>query len=285
MHLHDSEWAVATVELLGRYRFGIACGTDATPETDPVAVCYRAGSLMNLGELADLLLAVLRPGDRVLDLGAHLGGFAFSAAAIGCDVIAVEASPKNAELLRRSVEYNHFANCRIVEAAVADKPGSVSFTARGPYGQVGVPVDGQPMVTVPAVRADDLLSEHGWDRVRFVKLDVEGFEIPALHGLERTLRCKDAPMIYFESNTHTLAMYDRTDANLKGTLRNYGYTIYDVGPGTLRVAPREGQPKVVMDYLAAKRRPAELRSWLPQRRPSLAFRAVRKLFRLARVRR
>jgi FkbM family methyltransferase len=285
MHLHDSEWAISTVELAGRYRFGIACGTDATPETDPVAVCYRAGSLMHLGELADVLLAALRPGDRVLDLGAHIGGFALSAAAIGCEVIAVEASPRNAELLRRSVAHNRFANCHVVEAAVADKPGSVAFTVRGPYGQVGVPVEGQPMVTVPAVRADDVLREHGWDRVRFVKLDVEGFEIPALHGLERTLRRKDAPMIYFESNTHTLAMYGQTDADLKGTLRRYGYTIYDVGPRTLRRADRDGQRDVVTDYLAAKRLPKELQAWLPVRRPSLAFRAVRKLLRMARVRR
>ena len=215
----------------------------------------------------------------------HIGGFALSAAAIGCEVLAVEASPRNAELLRRSVAYNRFANCHVVEAAVADKPGSVSFTVRGPYGQVGVPVDGVPVVTVPAVRADDLLRERGWHRVRFVKLDVEGFEIPALHGLERTLQSTDAPMIYFESNTHTLAMYNQTDADLKGTLRRFGYAIYDVGPGTLRRADRDGQSEVVMDYLAAKRLPQELRTWLPQRRPSLAFRAVRKLLRMTRVRR
>lgn len=285
MHLHESEWAVSTVELAGRYRFGIAYGTDATPETDPVAVCYRAGSLMHLGELADVLLAALRPGDRVLDLGAHIGGFALSAAAIGCEVIAVEASPRNAELLRRSVAHNRFTNCRVVEAAVSDKPGTVSFTVRGPYGQVGVPVEGQPMVTVPAVRADDVLREHGWDRVRFVKLDVEGFEIPALHGFEQTLRRKDAPMVYFESNTHTLAMYGKSDADLKGTLRAYGYTIYDVAPGSLRRADRDGQKEIVTDYLAAKRLPKELQAWLPVRRPSLAFRAVRKILRMTRVRR
>ena len=100
MRLHDSEWAVATVELLGRYRFGIACGTDATPETDPVAVCYRAGSLMNLGELADLLLAALRPGDRVLDLGAHLGGFAFSAATERGDDMALVMLERGSRAIR-----------------------------------------------------------------------------------------------------------------------------------------------------------------------------------------
>jgi hypothetical protein len=146
-------------------------------------------------------------------------------------------------------------------------------------------VDGIPVVTVPAVRADDVLREHDWDRVDFVKLDVEGFEIPALHGLERTLRRKNAPIVHFESNTHTLAMYGKTDADLKGTLRRFGYTIYDVAPGSLRRVDRDGQSEVVMDFLAAKRLPKELQTWLPQRRPSLAFRAVRKLLRVARVRR
>ena len=49
-----------------------------------------------------LLARLLRPGDRLLDLGAQIGLVSLAAAALGCEVAAVEACPKNAALLRAS---------------------------------------------------------------------------------------------------------------------------------------------------------------------------------------
>ncbi len=108
MGTQDGEWRISEVAVGDRYRFGIACGDEATPETDPVAYSYRVGSLDHLATLNELALAVLKPGQRVLDLGAHLGGFSLLAAAVGCEVLAVEASARNADLLRKSAEHGKF---------------------------------------------------------------------------------------------------------------------------------------------------------------------------------
>src|SRR2546427_8212490 len=65
----------------------------------------------------DLLLQMVRPGHRVLDLGANIGMFSLPLAAIGCEVVAVEASPRNAELLKASITRNRLANLRLIHAA------------------------------------------------------------------------------------------------------------------------------------------------------------------------
>src|SRR5262245_18639865 len=49
-------------------------------------------------------------GGRVLDLGTHVGSFTLAAAALGYEVVGVEASPRNAALLKASLEKNGFKN-------------------------------------------------------------------------------------------------------------------------------------------------------------------------------
>lgn len=249
---------VSTVEW-GNVRVRIAYPADVSTDRDPVAVAYREGQIGHLASLLETATPVLRPGDRVLDLGAHLGGFALVAAALGCEVIAVEASPQNAALVRRSAAENGFANLKVVHAAVADRAGSVEFFSHGPWGQVAAG-PGAATVQVPAVRIDDILAEHGWADVRFIKLDVEGSELAAVRGMRQLLGRPDAPVVFFESNQHTLRGFGITDADLKAELRGLGYAIYRPEAGGLVPSP-EGEPQdeVVVDYVAAKTTPAAVR--------------------------
>jgi FkbM family methyltransferase len=254
-----SDWEIAPIRVARRCRFGIALGSDATIETDPVAAAYRNGSLAPLSSLIEVALRVLKPGHRVLDLGAHLGGFALSAAALGCEVIAVEAAPKNASLLQISADYNHFQNLQVVHAAVGDQSGTIEFSCHGPWGHVATAATAMPFVTVPAIRVDDLLAQQQWETLDFVKLDVEGSEIRALRGMPKQLGRPDAPIIFFESNTHTLGFYGRSHRDLKNELRRAGYAIYEVRPCNLIPCRDEDeQVQTVQDYLACKRLPPGL---------------------------
>lgn len=269
------DWEVATVPGIGGRPFGIAVGAEATPDTDPVAFAYRNGNSDHLATLYRLAAAVLRPGDRVLDLGAHLGGFALAAAAAGCDVVAVEAAPRNAELLLRAVAANDFRTLRVVHAAVGERTGTVEFLSDGPYGRVTDKDADGPTVAVRAVRVDDLLAEVGWDRADFVKLDVEGFELPTVRGMPKLLARRDAPPVFFESNSHTLGLYGLRPADLADEFRRLGFGVYAIGAGWLAAADDAGPREVVEDYLAAMRLPRPLRAW--DRTPGLIGRMARWL--------
>ncbi len=63
-----------------------------------------------------------------LDIGANIGLTAVPIAASGIRTIAFEAVPTNATFLRRNAEANGAATCiEVVDAALLDKPGTVTF--------------------------------------------------------------------------------------------------------------------------------------------------------------
>jgi predicted O-methyltransferase YrrM len=68
------------------------------------------------------LLRALGPR-RVLDLGGHIGTFVLFAASQGCRVLSVEASPRNADLLRASAARNGCDQLAVSCTAVGEAGG------------------------------------------------------------------------------------------------------------------------------------------------------------------
>jgi FkbM family methyltransferase len=228
---------------------GFVAVTDADRRDDPVADALAAGSFP-----LPRLLAVARrctpAGGRVLDLGSHVGAFALAAAASGFEVGAVEASTANAALLRAAVSANGFEErLQVVHAAVSDRPGTLSFHELGPYGHVLE--DGQGGTTVEAVAVDDLLGRLGWHGVDFVKLDVEGSEVAAVRGMARLLAGEPPPVVWCESNGHTLALLRESPRSLFAAFEAAGLQVYVVEPERLvRMRPDDVQGPTVVDVLA-----------------------------------
>ncbi len=143
------------------------------------------------------LARLIRQDWTCLDVGGHLGSVAQKLRRLAPKgrLIIVEASPAKAALLRKS-----FPEATVHAVAVSDTEGQVTFyenLAQPGFSSLADRADrgATRAITVPARRLDDLL---GGTRVQFLKIDVEGFEFPALRGAEATLR-RDAPVILFEA--------------------------------------------------------------------------------------
>jgi FkbM family methyltransferase len=209
-----------------------------------------------------LLFSMIRQGDKILDLGAHIGTFSLAAAALGCDVISVEASPHNVALLEASVTQNGFERIQVVSSAVSDHAGTLKFIENGPYGIVSSSTVGLSTLEVPAITVDELIEEIGWGHVDFIKMDVEGSEVAAIQGMSRLLVRADAPTIVYESNGHTLQLFGETPNHLIAALERFGYQNYLVEPGRLvPVQSSDLQAECVVDYLACKHQPDSLQDW------------------------
>jgi FkbM family methyltransferase len=209
--------------------------------------------------LLSLMLGMVGPGSRVVDLGAHVGVFSLAASALGCLVAAIEASPVNTALLRASAWCNSFHELRVFNAVVSDEPGSVQFIPNGPWGHVAWEPGPLPRIPVAAVTVDELVSELGWDRVSFIKMDIEGSEPRALAGMTRILGQADAPPVLYESNGHALGLASSSPSALIAAFEALGYSNYLVEPGRLtRITPDDTQVQTVVQCLALKRRPAGL---------------------------
>ncbi len=134
----------------------------------------------------------LRPGDVVVDIGAHIGCAAVPAArAVGPagHVYACEAIPSISMALRHTVAASGLDNITVLNYGLGSAPGEATFLARGAgsgHSDLGGSV-GEP-VTVPMTTLDALVAEVGLQRLDFLKVDVEGWEPEVLRGAAQTIR-------------------------------------------------------------------------------------------------
>jgi len=172
-----------------------------------------------------VLDGILGPGGVFVDVGANMGVFSLRAAArVGPagHVHAVEASARNAELLRRSIAENGFRNVTLHHVAASDRAGELAVLSN--------PLDTNSRVAVAAgdgertraVRLDDLLGA-ALERLDLVKIDVEGFEVAAIEGFRATLARLRPPLVV-EVNPTTLGLAGHDDpAALPRLLESLGY--------------------------------------------------------------
>ena len=120
----------------------------------------------------EYILARLVPGDELVDVGANIGIFALPAARKGCRTLAVEALPSNFALLTAAIRKNELENVVPVNAAAWDRSTTVLVAGSGAWGTVQS--EGQRVL---AIRLDDVISLHNFNRITVIKLDIEGSEL------------------------------------------------------------------------------------------------------------
>ena len=160
-----------------------------------------------------------------LDVGAHVGHWAVLLAGQARKVIAVEANPATAGVLRANVAANGLGNVTVLEAAAWDCDQLLRM--EDPHGKIRgastrtIPDDEHG--TVRGQPLDGLLA--GEPEIRLVKLDVEGADIHALNGMRETLaRCRPGMIV----ERHDFLGYYTAD-DLFGLLAELGYRWRD-GP-------------------------------------------------------
>lgn len=155
----------------------------------------------------EVMRRIVRPGDTVIDLGAHIGLHTIPLGrSVGPNgrVIAVEPMPRTAECLSRALVCNGLFNrCDVVVAAAGDVNGASFFYLGGNsmLGSLYPVVDDHKRIEVREIRLDDYVGEDV--RIALVKIDVEGAEIKALDGMRGLIgRNPDIVLIAEYGRTH-----------------------------------------------------------------------------------
>jgi FkbM family methyltransferase len=223
------------------------------------------------------LRSQLRPGMVVIDVGANVGDVAAVAAecvTASGRVIAFEASPDNARLLRE--RFGALPQVDVRHAAVSDQSGTLMLhldaksSKRHSLFEAAVSVRGSS-VTVPAITLDDVRRE--LPRVDLLKIDAQGAEGRIVAG-GRTLLQRDLPVVLFELWPRGMLAAGTAPAELFEVFDRLGYRCV-----RLSVKGRQKSRDSIDTFLASATKWActNVIAWPPRRRPSLAQRLIHRL--------
>jgi FkbM family methyltransferase len=136
--------------------------------------------------------AHVRPGDVVIDCGAHIGGFTRVALRAGARlVVAIEPEPANLLAFEKNLSQELRAGkVKLIRKGVWDTSGRISLhlSRVGDSHSMVIPHNDKGDETVEVTTLDALVESLKLSQIDFVKMDIEGAEQRALRGARQLLK-------------------------------------------------------------------------------------------------
>lgn len=148
--------------------------------------------------------------------------------------------------MQRNKDLNNLTNLIPVQQAVGDKsgttvlhinPGGITFGSLKPYLSHLT-----NSYEVQVTTLDEFFAQYPKGRIGLIKIDIEGAELLALRGAQRTIE-RDRPVIFYEENESAYQAFGYTVADVRGFLKAFGYRLYLMKPADVQnvIALPEGR--------------------------------------------
>lgn len=214
---------------------------------------YQAVSLSEYHYLRDgnpetyesaLIERTLRRGMIVVDVGANHGLFSLEAAHLtGREgvVHAFEPTPSTRAILESNLAANGLGRVRVFPTALGDAPGTARLRVHRELSGLNTlaPDDitwnrrtlrADAVVDVPITTLDAHAQAEGLDRIDFLKIDVEGFELGVIRGARGLLGRKQVGRIMLEIGDVTCGNAGVAPLDLLTELESLGYALMAITP-------------------------------------------------------
>lgn len=184
-------------------------------------IIARGADFFEADELEYLRNTFLQDGNVILDIGANIGNHTvfFSKICNAEKVYAFEPIAETYDTLCRNISLNHIEK-RVVayNVALGNVTGKAKIKKFDSHNIGGTQIEEVDDGNIVMKKLDD----YEFERIDFVKIDVEGYEYNLLRGAESTLS-NHSPIIFIE-------IFDDRFSQVDELLRSYGYTdSYAVG--------------------------------------------------------
>ncbi len=220
--------------LVSKYRFSyiiedsLGVLSKRLPE-DNFAFMVKTGRSCDAVEMMEQLTPSLTPGSLCFDIGANIGITTVWMAKRAGKVYAFEPEPSNLARFRDHMRLNRVDNVVLASCAVSNHEGEATFHLTQSYGHHSLgevrtsPITGH--ITVPLITVDNYCEKQKIERINFMKIDVEGFELEVLQGAEQMLRQQRIDLVVFEVSPDILTALSKQAAHLYDLLTESGYCV------------------------------------------------------------
>ena len=192
----------------------------------------------------DFLETIIKPGMRVIDIGANYGLYTLIIAKLIGDtgkIWAFEPTEETAGYLGKSIVENRLSNIELIQAAVSNRVGTAQLytSPNSEWNSLSeIAVAGAIREKVDLLTLDRCREKYAWKDIDFMKLDAEGEELHILAGGRRFLE-SESPLIMYE-----LKQADKVSLPLINGFKASGYNSYRYIPGANVLVPFEPREPV-----------------------------------------
>ena len=179
----------------------------------------------------DLVKKVIKKGDVVVDIGAHIGYYTLIFAELVGEngkVFAFEPNPDNFAVLKKNVELNGYQNVVLEQKAVSNKTGKTKLYLcddnTGDH-RLFDSHDGRKTVEVDTIKMDDYFSNYNRE-IALIKMDIQGVETLAVQGMSTILHKVGNIVSEFNSILLKIAKIDAK--YLLGPIDGCGFKFYNI---------------------------------------------------------
>jgi len=187
------------------------------------------------------LRRLLKPGEKIIDIGANYGVYTLSMAKnVQPDghIWAFEPASSTAKLLAESIAANSFDHVTLDRSALSNRIGSVQFSM-SEHAELNAVVHAGESVanseTVPLTTLDQCMAAYDWKDITFVKIDAEGEEENIIEGGRRFF-AEHSPLIQYEIKAGA-----GLNLGLAKIFAALGYQSYRLVPGLDVLVPFDPQ--------------------------------------------
>jgi len=183
------------------------------------------------GQLLRHFIKVLQNKDIFYDIGANIGitclPIAIAGEAQQPTIFAFEPHPETAQRLKENIALND-VSIEVYQLAMGERCGqtklNVSNFGEGTHTIVNSALKNNASIEVPIIAVDSFVQQ-GHRAPNLIKIDVEGYEMNVLLGMEKTLKSNSVRNLFIEIHPNLLEKAGYSEEKLVKWLEDHGYKV------------------------------------------------------------
>lgn len=167
------------------------------------------------------LLHFLRPGDVFYDIGSNVGSWTIlSSGVVGCRTIAIEPVKETYEQLLKNLYLNRIRKKVVTYNIALGRDEKLVQISRGKGALNRILSNKQEDTEIVSQKSLDVINRK--DDPRFLKIDVEGYEMKVIQGGKKTLSNPNLQGLIIELNGNS-RKYGFSDNHIHNEIISYGF--------------------------------------------------------------